>query len=112
MRFVKGLLVVAAVVPLSVGMSGCASSMIGVRNGSDRVSLAENNQVAGCQFKGKITVSVLAKVGFIKRSAADVEANLFQLARNEAVDAGADTLVKDESQEFGTRTFGLYKCRP
>jgi len=112
MRFVKRLLVFAAAATLMTLLDGCASSMIGVRNGSDRVSLAEKNQVARCQSKGNITVSVLAKVGFIKRSTADVEANLFQLARNEAVDAGADTLVKDESQQFGTRTFGLYKCRP
>lgn len=112
MRFVKRSLVFAAVVSLVTMMGGCASSMIGVRAGSERVSLADRNQLAGCQSRGKITVSVLAKVGFIKRSTADVEANLFQLARNEAVDAGADTLVKDESQEFGTRTFGLYKCRP
>ena len=111
MRFVKGMSVVA-VMSLVAMMGGCASSMIGVRSGSDRVSLADKNQVNGCQSKGDITVSVLAKVGFIKRSDADVEANLFQLARNEAVDAGADTLVKEESQEFGTRMFGLYKCRP
>lgn len=111
-RFVKELLVFAAVVPLVTMMGGCASSMIGVRSGSDRVSLADKNQVAACQSRGNITVSVLAKVGFIKRSAADVEENLFQLARNEAVDAGVDTLVKEESQQFGTRTFGLYKCRP
>ena len=112
MRFTKGLLVIAAVVPLIAGMNGCASSMIGVRSGSERVSLAEKNQVGGCQSKGKIIVSVLAKVGFIKRSTSDVEANLFQLARNEAVDVSADTLVKGESQELGTRTFELYKCRP
>lgn len=112
MRFAKGLLFIATVAPFIAGTSGCASSMIGVRNGSDRVSLAEMNQVGACQSKGKINVSVLAKVGFIKRSAADVEANLFQLARNDAVDSGANTIVKGESQEFGTRTFELYKCRP
>lgn len=112
MRFIKRLLVITVAVPLIVGMNGCASSMIGVRSGSDRVSLAEKNQVGGCQPKGRIIVSVLAKIGFIKRSTSDVEANLFQLARNEAVDASADTLVKGESQEPGTRTFELYKCRP
>ena len=65
MRFAKGLLVIATVTPLMAGMSGCASSMIGVHSGSDRVSLADKNQVGGCQSKGKVDVSVLAKVGFI-----------------------------------------------
>ena len=41
-----------------------------------------------------------------------VEDNLYQLARNNAVDAGADTLVKGESKKFGERSFGMYKCRP
>ena len=111
MRFFKGMLVVTAMVPLIVGLSGCASSMIDVRKGSDRVSLADEKQVGSCQSKGKITVGVLAKVGFITRSAEDVEANLYQLAINDAVDAGADTVVKGESPEFGKRTFEIYKCR-
>ncbi len=112
MRFTKGMLLTAAIVPLIVGVSGCASSFIDVREGTDRVSVADANQVAACQSKGKITVSVLAKVGFITRGTDDVEANLLQLARNNAVDAGADTVVKGESHEFGKRTFDMYKCRP
>jgi hypothetical protein len=55
---------------------------------------------------------VLAKVGIILRYEEDVEENLYQLARNNAVDAGADTLVKGESKEFGKRMFEMYKCRP
>ena len=111
MVFAKGLSAVA-VVSLLAGLSGCASSMIEVRKGSERVSLADANQVGACQSKGKTTVSVLAKVGFIVRDNEDVEANLYQLARNDAVDAGADTLVKGESPAFGSRTYAIYKCRP
>lgn len=96
----------------SVALAACASSMIEVRKGSERVSLAEANQVAACQSKGKTTVSVLAKVGFVVRDAADVEANLYQMATNDAVDVGADTLVKGDSTVLGSRTYSLYKCRP
>lgn len=95
-----------------VALSACASSMIEVRKGSDRISLAEANQVAACQSKGTTTVSALAKVGFIVRDAADVEANLYQLAVNDAIDVGADTLVKGASTALGNRTYALYKCRP
>jgi len=98
--------------PLVAGLGGCTSMMIGVRDGSDRVSLADANQVGGFQSKGETIVSVVAKVGFIKRLPEAVEADLYQLARNNAVDAGADTLVKGESKAFGQRTFGMYKCRP
>jgi hypothetical protein len=112
MQVSKGMLVFTVVLPLVAGSSGCASSMIGVHKGADRVSLADANQVSGCQSKGKTIVSVLPKIGFIKRNDEDVEANLFQMARNDAVDAGADTVVKGESEEFGKRTFEMYKCRP
>ena len=96
----------------SVALAACASSMIEVRKGSERVSLANANQIAACQSKGTTTVSALAKVGFIVRDAADVEANLYQLAVNDAIDVGADTIVKGDSSALGSRTYSLYKCRP
>jgi hypothetical protein len=111
MRFFKRMFVAAAV-PLIVVLSGCASDLIQVREGSDRVSLADASQVGGCESKGKITVSVLDKVGFISRSVEDVDANLLQLARNGAVDMGGDTVVKGDRPAVGKRTFAIYKCRP
>jgi hypothetical protein len=92
--------------------SGCASQLIEVKQGSERVSVADANQVASCESKGKATVSVLTKVGFISRSVDAVEGNLVQLARNSALDIGGDTIVKDEMPEFGKRTFAIYKCKP
>ena len=96
----------------SVTLAACASSMIEVRKGSERVSLANADQIAACQSKGTTTVSALAKVGFIVRDAADVEANLYQLAVNDAIEVGADTIVKGDSAALGSRTYALYKCRP
>jgi Domain of unknown function (DUF4156) len=109
MRNLKGILATVVIVPLIAGLSGCANNIfIGVHEGADRVSLAEANQVGSCQSKGAVIISVFAKF----RVAEDVEANMYQMARNEAADAGADTVVKGESPEFGKRTFKLYKCRP
>jgi hypothetical protein len=112
MQLSKIILVSTLALPMMVGMAGCSSAMIGKNPGSDRVSLADASPVGGCQSKGKTIVSVLAKIGFIDRAPEPVEDNLYQLARNNAVEAGADTLVKGESKEFGTRTFEMYKCRP
>lgn len=112
MQFSKNVLIITTIISLTFGLGGCASSLIGVREGAERVSLADANQVAACQSKGKTIVSVLTVVGFINRSEEDVEANLYQLARNNAVDTGADTLVKGESTAFGKRTFEMFKCRP
>ncbi len=109
MQLSKGMLAIVVVVPLFAGLNGCAHNIfIGIREGAERVSLAEANQVASCQSKGATIVSVFAK----GRIAEDVEANMYQMARNNAVDEGADTVVKGESTEFGKRTFKLYKCRP
>jgi hypothetical protein len=107
MQFSKGMLFIVAIVPLLAGLNGCAS-FIRAHEGSDRVSLAEANQVASCQSKGGIIISVFAK----GRYENNVEADMYQMARNNAVDVGADTVVKGESTEFGKRTFGMYKCRP
>jgi hypothetical protein len=109
MRLTKGISTIFTIVPLIAGLSGCANNIfIGVHEGADRVSLAEANQVDSCQSKGSVIISVFAKFRIEK----DVEANMYQMARNEAVDAGADTIVKGESPELGKRTFKLYKCRP
>ena len=108
MKYTSTILALLSIVVLSA----CSSVMIGEKEGSDRVSLADAKQIANCQSKGKINVSVLAKIGIIPRSEEDVEANLFQMARNNAVENGADTLVKGESKEPGKRQFEMYKCRP
>jgi hypothetical protein len=105
------MIVITAILQLIAGLSGCASDLIEVRKGSDRVSLAETSQIGGCQSKGEITVSVFAEASFISRSVEAVEANLLQLARNGAIDSGGDTVVKGKSPEFGKRTFEIYKCR-
>lgn len=95
-----------------IALSACSSVIIGEKEGSDHVSLANASQVTACQSKGKINVSVIAKFGILPRSEEDVEANLYQMARNNAVENGADTLVKGESKELGKRQFEMYKCRP
>jgi len=112
MQFSKNIGLIAAIAALTAGLGGCASKMIEVRPGSDLVTVAGANQVAGCQSKGKATVSVLSEVAFITRSPEGVEANLLQLARNAAVDGGGDTVVKGSSMEYGKRSFEFYKCRP
>ena len=106
----KGKLVVAVLCSLILG--GCASSLIEVRPGSDKVAVAEPNQVSACKPIGETTVSVLAQVGFISRGVDNVDANLLQLARNEAVSQGGDTVVPGDRPEVGKRTFAIYRCRP
>lgn len=108
MKLSKPLLITALALPL---LAGCASKLIGERIGADLVEVRESTQIASCKDLGKVTVSVLAEVGFITRRPDDVEANLLQMARNGAVDKGGDTVVKGNSSEYGKRTFDVYKCK-
>ena len=108
MKYIPTILALVSITALSA----CASVIIGQKEGSDHVSLAKADQTANCQSKGKINITVMAKIGIIPRSEDDIEANLYQMARNDAVENGADTLVKGESKELGKRQFEMYKCRP
>ena len=110
MQITQGKLVAAVLMPLALG--GCASSLIDVRQGSEQVAVAQADQVSQCKAIGKTTVSVLAEVGFISRGIDNVDANLLQLARNEAVNQGGDTVVPGDRPEIGKRAFAIYKCRP
>lgn len=92
-------------------LTGCADRLIDARLGADSVTVAEPAQVSKCQSKGSTTVSVLSSVAFYTRSADAVEENLLKLARNAAIDAGGDTVVKGNSVEYGKRAFTIYKCR-
>lgn len=112
MKISGKMIVVSTFMVMVSGLGGCASKIIGERPGVERVSLADASQVANCQSKGEDTVSVLSKIVGLNRSTEEVEGNMYQIARNYAVDIGADTVVKGESKQFGERTFKLYKCRP
>lgn len=93
------------------GLTGCASSMIGERVGAEQVVLAKEADVAKCKSLGRSTLSVLSSLGPITRSAEAVEENLLQMARNEAIDKGGDTVVKGNSLEYGKRSYEVFKCK-
>lgn len=105
----KKLLMPLALSALLLG--GCSSTMIGERLGADQVVLADATQVSKCKSLGRTTLSVLSSLGPITRSAEAVEENLLQMARNEAVDKGGDTVVKGASMEYGKRSYEIFKCK-
>jgi hypothetical protein len=111
MQISKAMFVIAAIVPTLAALNGCSNALIDARVGAERVNVVDASQVASCQSKGKVTINVLSKVGFIDRSPDVVEGNLVKMARNSAIDADADTIVKGERADVGTQTFSMYKCR-
>lgn len=92
-------------------LGACSSTMIGTAPGSDQIAVANADAVGSCKALGRTSVSVYASSGPFTRSEEAIEANLEQLARNEAVKQGADTVVKSDSAQMGQRFFNLYQCK-
>lgn len=92
-------------------LCGCANSFLKPLEGSERVLLLKIDQVTHCKSLGKISVSVVTKVGIYTREVNAIEDNLLQLGKNNAIELGGDSLVKDVMPEFGKQVFAVYKCK-
>ena len=77
---------------------------------SDSVRIVSFEKANGCKKLGRIGTSVKASIGLIQRSAAKVADELDVLARNEAAEMGADTIVREGAVNNGERTFSAYRC--
>jgi len=77
---------------------------------AESVRIVSSEETNGCQKLGTITTSVKASVGGIRRKLAKVSSELDVLARNEAADMGADTIVRQDEIKNGRRTFAALRC--
>jgi Domain of unknown function (DUF4156) len=77
---------------------------------ASNVAIANAANVRGCKYMSEINVSVPNKVGFIKRDSDKVTTELATMARNEAAQDGADTVVPTSEIENGRQSFNVYKC--
>lgn len=68
------------------------------------------DRVANCRLLSKTTVSIADKVAFLARTSEDVESDLKNLAMNQAVTQGGDTVSALTPVDSGSQTFGIYKC--
>ena len=71
------------------------------------VSVAETVE---CKKIGQTTVSLLAKVAGIKRSAKKVATELLTLGRNSGAEMGGDTIVPASEITDGEQSFDVYRC--
>ena len=74
------------------------------------VRVAWNDDVSGCRDMGKITVSVLDKVGPVNRSAIKINDELEVMARNEAAGMQADTISPLGEARDGEQSWAAYAC--
>lgn len=95
-----------------IAMAAVASSCtwVKVSEKGSSVAVANAANVRGCTNISELTVSVTSKVGIYKRDADKVATELANLARNDAVAAGGDTIVPSSTIENGKQSFNVYRC--
>lgn len=98
---------VAAVV--AVALSGCSWG-IKLNDAGRKVRTAWNGSVASCHELGKVTVSVMDRIGPINRNDITVRDELEVMARNEAATMGADTVKPLADPVGGSQSWGAYRC--
>lgn len=99
--------VLVLLIPLA--LSACSWG-IKLDDGARNVRTAWNGDVGSCREQGKVTVSVMNRVGPVDRNDLKVRDELEVLARNEAAKMNADTVKPLSEPNAGSQEWGAYTC--
>jgi len=94
---------------LPLALSACNWG-IKLDDSARNVRTAWNGDVGSCREQGKVTVSVMNRVGPVDRSDLKVRDELEVLARNEAAKMGADTIKPVSEPREGSQDWAAYTC--
>jgi hypothetical protein len=95
----------------AVLLAGCTWG-ITLDDSAKQVRTAWNGDVSGCRELGKVTVSVMDRVGPVDRNTIKVRDELEVMARNEAAKMHADTIKPLGEPSEGSQPWGAYSCGP
>ncbi len=94
---------------VAVALASCSWG-IKLDSRGKNVRTAWNDDVSRCREIGKVTVSVLDRVGPVDRQDIKVRDELEVMARNEAGQMDADTIRPLGEPREGEQTFATYAC--
>lgn len=77
---------------------------------AEKVRVLSIQEVQGCDLKGTVTVSLKSNIGPVERSKEKVRKELEILARNNAAEMSADTVVAVSAIKDGQQNFDVYRC--
>ncbi|HEY8327719.1 MAG TPA: DUF4156 domain-containing protein [Rhodanobacter sp.] len=89
---------------------GACSWGITLDDAAKSVRTAWSGDVSSCRDLGKVTVSVMERVGPVDRNDIKVRDELEVLARNEAAKMHADTIKPLAEPADGSQPWGAYQC--
>ena len=101
----KLLIAILMIAPLAACSWG-----IKLDSAGSNIRVAWNDDVSACRSLGKITVSVLGRVGPMDRSQVKINDELEIMARNEAAGMQADTIKPLANAANGEQSWGAYAC--
>lgn len=96
---------------LAVVSLGSACTWVKVSDDGSKVAVTQMANVDNCEKVRNVNVKVKANLGPIDRNDDKVTTELANLARNEAVRFGGDTVVPTSPVNNGSRDFAVYKCK-
>ncbi len=93
----------------SLMLSAC--NFVKVTETGSSVAVSNASAVQGCTKVSVLTVKTRDNyVGSMKRSPETIAKELTNLARNDAMDAGGDTIVPINQPLDGRQSFDVYQC--
>ncbi|MFT3790594.1 MAG: DUF4156 domain-containing protein [Rudaea sp.] len=95
---------------LSLGLLQAACTWVEPTVGGNAVRVAYDGNVAGCRDAGTVAVTVADKIGPYHRNEYKIADELETMARNEAADLPADTIVPRTEAKDGSQRFQAYVC--
>lgn len=97
---------------VAVSVLALSACSWGIKLDSDgrHVRTAWDGRTSGCQELGKVTVSVLDRVGPVSRNDIKLRDELQTLARNEAAQMGADTIAPLGEPRDGSQSWSAWRC--
>jgi hypothetical protein len=99
-----------AVLATAIALLGVGCKVVPVDEGSEAVRVIDQAEAASCERVGSGKFTVLDKILFVSRSDEKMAGDLVKLARNDALEMGANAVLPEGDIADGTRRFGIYRC--
>ncbi|MFC4763321.1 DUF4156 domain-containing protein [Dyella koreensis] len=93
-----------------IALLGACTWGITLDDAAKNVRTAWSGDVSSCKDLGKVTVSVMNRVGPVNRNDIKVRDELEVMARNEAAKMHADTIKPLAEPSEGSQPWGAYQC--
>jgi hypothetical protein len=96
-------------VGLGATLSACGN-WVNLTAAGRLVTVATPTEVTSCRRIGTSTANALSEIVFVERGSSKLQAELIDLARNEAADMGGNRIVVESPITDGRQSFGVYSC--